>query len=113
MADVGGVGEQVAGGEGQGVEVGGEGPRRGAAAPPPAAAATAPGHRARVRAGGVRGEDVDHGLLALAAHDHVEVGQERLGLAGRQRPPGDQQLAAAAQPPCEPEAVVVSMVAMQ
>ena len=32
-----------------------------------------------------------HRLLALAAHDHVEGLKERLGIAARQRPAGDEQ----------------------
>ena len=88
MTDVAGVGQEVAGGEGDGVEVAGEGPRRGGCA---AAANDHAGHAAQLSAGGVGGEGVHHGLFALAAYDGVEVVEEGLGVAGRQRAAGDQQ----------------------
>ena len=106
MADVGGVGQQVAGGEGEGVEVGGEGPRRSGDGGAVRRRDDDAGHDAQVGSGRVRGEDVDHGLLALAAHDHVEVREERLRLAGGQRAAGHEQVAAAAELPREPQGIV-------
>ena len=45
----------------------------------------------------MRGEELAHGLLALAAHDDVEVLEKGLGVAGGQRAAGDEQAAAATQ----------------
>ncbi len=111
VADVGGIGEEVAGGEGQPVEVGREGARRGGPRRRRVAGAGGAGRhdardRADVRARLVRGEELDHGRFALAAHDRVEVPEERLGLARRQRASGDEQAAAPAQALGEPETVV-------
>ena len=106
VADVGGVGQQVAGGEGERVEVGGEGPRRSRDGGAVRRRDDDAGHDARVGPGRVRGEDLDHGLLALAAHDHVEVRKEPLRLARRQGAAGHEQVAAAAQLPREPHRVV-------
>ena len=53
----------------------------------------------------VSGDDLAHRLFALAAHDDVELAEERRRLAGRQRTPGDQQPAAPAQTRREPQTV--------
>ncbi len=102
--DVGLVGQQVARRKGELVESAGEGPGRGlgqglAGTRP----AHGPGHRSRVGARRKGRHDLDHRLLALATHDQVEGPTEALGLAGRQRAAGHQELAAAAQALGEPE----------
>ena len=105
--DVGLVGQQVARRKGELVESAGEEPGRGVgqglgeglAARP----AHGPGYRSRV---GVRRKcrhDLDHRLLALAAHHQVEGPTEALGLARRQRAARHQELAAVAQALGEPE----------
>ena len=64
------------------------------------------GHGLHAGAGLVGGEDLPHRLLALSAHDDVEVSEKGRRVAGRQRAAGDQQAAAAAQCVGEPQAVL-------
>jgi hypothetical protein len=54
----------------------------------------------------VSGENLAHRLLALAAHDHVELCPEGFRVAGRQRAAGHQQVAAVAQMLRKPQAIL-------